>query len=80
MDPSPGGNLTKSVKELTGKSQIIMVYNPSVWGSYSGYSKLIENLKSAVNAGGISKQVKTTHMEIPAQLLKEFKAEIEKKL
>ena len=80
MDPSPGGNLTKSVKELTGKSQIIMVYNPSVWGSYSGYSKLIENLKSAVNAGGVSKQVKTPHMEIPAQLLKEFKTEIEKKL
>ena len=57
-----------------------MVYNPSVWGSYSGYSKLIENLKSAVNAGGVSKQVKTPHMEIPAQLLKEFKTEIEKKL
>jgi hypothetical protein len=57
-----------------------MVYNPSVWGSYSGYSKLIENLKSAVNAGGISKQVKTSHMEIPAQLLNEFKTKIEEKL
>lgn len=80
MDPSPGGNLTKSVSSLAGKSQIFMLYNPSVWGSYKGYSRLIENLKNAVNSGGVSKQVKTAHMEIPAQLLKEFKEEIEKKL
>ncbi len=80
MDPSPGVNLTKSIKELTGKSQIIMVSNPSVWGGYSGYPGLIENLKNAVNAAGISKQVKTAHMEIPAQLLREFKTKIEEKL
>jgi hypothetical protein len=79
MDPTPGSKLNEAVEKLGSKTQTILVYNPSAWKGYKWYPESIEKLKDSVISVGICEKTSTPHMEIPGELLKNFRRIIEKK-
>ena len=82
MDPSASGPLTQNVKTLTSKgTSCYMMYNPNNWNSYPALKNGFPSLAAAVDAGGNkSLKVSLGHMAIPAESLKKFATEVEKKL
>lgn len=82
MDPSASGQLTQNTKTLASKgTACYMMYNPNNWGAYPALKNGFPSLAAAVDAGGNkSEKVSLGHMAIPAQTLKKFAPEIEKKL
>jgi peptidoglycan hydrolase-like protein with peptidoglycan-binding domain len=78
MDPTPGANLTNSIKSLGSSSNIIMMYNPSNWGNAGYYVGGISNLEGAVSSAGTLDKVSTGHMTIPKEILTKYKSQIER--
>lgn len=78
MDPTPGLNLINSISSATN---VYMMYNPSNWGSAKYYVNSIGDLENAIQTvNGVLDKVKTSHMKIPADMLKKYMGNIQSSL
>jgi hypothetical protein len=86
MDPTPGNNLTSAAKKLSSKGTgIYLMYNPKNWGDagyYGGISggSLYGPISKLATAVPNSDRVTTAHMNIPTEMLKKYKTQIERNL
>ena len=75
MDPTPGKNLTNNISNA---SNVFMQYNPKNWGGAGYYVNGIDALVQAIeSSGGIAELVGTRHMQIPTEILKKYRGNIE---
>jgi hypothetical protein len=79
MDPTPGKDLIKSVRDLPGGVNVALEYNPKNWGAQKWYTDYIGELVSeASKRGGVYDTNGTSdHMSIPGDILIRNKKAIE---